>query len=44
MRCRHPLIPKLWLMTDERMGDDLWDALKRLPRGSGVIFRHYGVA
>jgi thiamine-phosphate pyrophosphorylase len=28
-------------MTDERMGEDLWDALARLPRGSGVIFRHY---
>ncbi|MBW8745320.1 MAG: thiamine phosphate synthase [Sphingomonas sp.] len=23
------------------MGDGLWDALARLPRGSGVIFRHY---
>jgi thiamine-phosphate pyrophosphorylase len=29
-------------MTDERMGDDeLWHALACLPRGSGVIFRHY---
>ncbi len=28
-------------MTDERMGDGLWDVLARLPRGSGVIFRHY---
>ncbi len=43
MRPRHPSIPKLWLMTDERMGDGLWDALERLPRGSGVVFRHYGV-
>lgn len=40
MRRRQPL-PRLWLMTDERMGDDLWQALARLPRGSGVIFRHY---
>jgi thiamine-phosphate pyrophosphorylase len=40
MRARHPL-PKLWLMTDERMGDSLWDALAILPRGSGVVFRHY---
>ncbi|MFS2108192.1 thiamine phosphate synthase [Sphingomonas sp. Sphisp140] len=30
-------------MTDERMGDGLWDALARLPRGSGVVFRHYGL-
>ena len=28
-------------MTDERMGEGLWGALERLPRGSGVIFRHY---
>jgi thiamine-phosphate pyrophosphorylase len=40
---RHPL-PRLWLMTDERMGDGLWDALDRLPRGGGVVFRHYGLA
>ena len=39
---RHPL-PKLWLMTDERQGDALWDALANLPRGSGVIVRHYGL-
>lgn len=40
---RHPL-PRLWLMTDERMGDDgLWAALERLPRGAGVVFRHYGL-
>ncbi|MDV3458610.1 thiamine phosphate synthase [Sphingomonas sp. HF-S4] len=30
-------------MTDERMGDALWTALERLPRGSGVVFRHYGL-
>jgi thiamine-phosphate pyrophosphorylase len=28
-------------MTDERMGERLWVALERLPRGSGVVFRHY---
>lgn len=31
-------------MTDERMGDGLWDALERLPRGSGIVFRHYSLA
>jgi thiamine-phosphate pyrophosphorylase len=41
MRRRHPPIPRLWLMTDERMGAALWDAVARLPRGSGVVFRHY---
>ena len=40
MRRRQPL-PQLWLMTDERMGDRLWEALERLPAGGGVVFRHY---
>jgi thiamine-phosphate pyrophosphorylase len=40
MRRRHPL-PRLWLMTDERLGEGLWAALERLPSGSGVVFRHY---
>lgn len=43
MRRRHPPIPRLWLMTDPRLDDRLWDALERLPRGSGVIFRHYAL-
>ncbi len=42
MRPRQPL-PRLWLMTDERLGDGLFDALRRLPRGGGVVFRHYGL-
>jgi thiamine-phosphate pyrophosphorylase len=40
---RQPL-PRLWLMTDERQGDGLWEALERLPKGSGVVFRHYRLA
>lgn len=39
-----PRYPRLWLMTDERQGDALWDALATLPAGSGVIFRHYALA
>lgn len=27
-------------MTDERMGDALWPALRRVPPGGGVVFRH----
>lgn len=42
MRPRHPP-PRTWLLTDERQGDALWMALRRLPRGSGVIVRHYGL-
>lgn len=44
MRRRHPRIPAIWLMSDERSGDALWTALERLPRGSGVVFRHYALA
>ncbi|GLS99666.1 hypothetical protein GCM10007897_10480 [Sphingobium jiangsuense] len=35
-------LPRLWLFTDERVDEDaLFDALARLPGGSGVVFRHY---
>jgi thiamine-phosphate pyrophosphorylase len=43
MLSRQPL-PRLWLMTDERQGDALWEALERLPRGAGIVFRHYALA
>ena len=33
--------PDLWLISDERNDGVLEDALKRLPRGSGFIYRHY---
>lgn len=39
-----PPLPRLWLMTDERQGEDLWPALEELPRGSGIIVRHYSLA
>lgn len=42
MRPRQTL-PRLWLMTDERQGERLWTALERLPRGAGVVFRHYSL-
>lgn len=42
MRHRQPL-PQLWMMTDERQGDGLWAALDRLPRGAGIVFRHYNM-
>jgi thiamine-phosphate pyrophosphorylase len=28
-------------MTDERIGQRLWDAIDALPAGGGVVFRHY---
>ncbi len=44
---RHPhpaRMPRRWLMTDERLGDALWAAIDALPRGSGIVFRHYVTA
>ena len=35
-------LPRLWLMTDERRLPDPAAAIRALPRGAGVIFRHYG--
>lgn len=37
---RDPL-PSLWLLTDARNDAVLGRALARLPRGSGLVFRHY---
>ena len=42
MRPRQPL-PRHWLFTDERLGDRLLHAVGRLPEGSGIVFRHYGL-
>ena len=34
--------PTQWLMTDERIGERLWDAIGRLPASeAGIVFRHY---
>jgi thiamine-phosphate pyrophosphorylase len=34
-------LPRLWLITDQRNDAVLEAALAALPRGSGVIYRHY---
>jgi thiamine-phosphate pyrophosphorylase len=39
--CRPDGIPTIWLMTDERLGGALWPAIKALPRGAGIVFRHH---
>lgn len=36
-----PALPRLWLISDARNDARLERALRRLPRGSGFIFRHY---
>jgi len=43
MHRRQPM-PTIWLMTDERLGDRLFEAIDRLPRGAAIVFRHYGLA
>jgi len=40
MRARQTL-PKLWVLSDERNDPALEHALAHLPRGSGLVFRHY---
>lgn len=44
MAANQPPWPREWLMTDERMGERLWDAVDALPAGAGVVFRHYATA
>jgi len=39
MKRRQPL-PTRWLVADERMGEQLWAAVRKLPRGSGVLVLH----
>ncbi len=45
MKFRYPrkieTLPRIWLMTDRRNDDVLEEVISRLPRASGIIFRHY---
>jgi thiamine-phosphate pyrophosphorylase len=43
MAANQPQWPREWLMTDERIGHRLWEALHALPAGTGVVFRHYSL-
>lgn len=38
---RQPALPRIWLVSDARNDSVLESVLARLPRGSGLIFRHY---
>ncbi|MCJ2178628.1 thiamine phosphate synthase [Novosphingobium album (ex Hu et al. 2023)] len=38
---RQPPLPPIWLVSDARNDAVLERALARLPRGSGLIYRHY---
>lgn len=45
MAVNQPPWPRDWLMTDERMGERMWDAIGRVPAGTGgIVFRHYSLA
>ena len=44
MAANQPPWPREWLMTDERVGDRLWQAIDALPEGGGVVFRHHATA
>jgi thiamine-phosphate pyrophosphorylase len=41
MAANQPPWPHEWLMTDERLGNRLWEAVEALPAGAGIVFRHY---
>jgi thiamine-phosphate pyrophosphorylase len=44
MAANQPPWPRDWLMTDERMGEQLWEAIGRVPMDSGgIVFRHYSL-
>ena len=43
MAANQPPWPREWLMTDERIGDQLWDVVESLPAGAGIVFRHYSL-
>ena len=38
---RHPPLPCIWLISDARNDGCLDGALRKLPRGSGFVFRHH---
>jgi thiamine-phosphate pyrophosphorylase len=41
MAANQPQWPREWLMTDERIGERLWEAVDRLPPGAGIVLRHH---
>lgn len=41
MKIRQPSLPSLWLVSDARNDAVIERVLARLPRGSGLVFRHY---
>jgi thiamine-phosphate pyrophosphorylase len=40
---RRQTVPRQWLVADERLGGDLWRALRGMPRGSGIFILYHGL-
>ena len=43
MKRRQTSVPSQWLIADDRTCGHLWRALRRLPRGSGILLLHRGM-
>jgi thiamine-phosphate pyrophosphorylase len=41
---RRQTLPRQWLIADDRLGSQLWPAVRALPRGSGILFLYRGMA
>lgn len=41
LNSRAPALPAMWFMTDQQRAPDPSALVAQLPRGAGVIFRHY---
>ncbi len=44
MNRRHLPLPRVWMLTDERQGEAIWDMIANLPRGTGIVVRHYSLS
>ena len=44
MTRRQTSVPRQWLIADERIGEELWPAVRRLPKGSGVLVLYRAMA
>lgn len=40
---RRQTMPREWLIADHRLGDALWTAIQKLPRGSGILVLFHGL-
>ncbi len=40
---RRQSLPRQWLVADSRLGEEVWTAVRNLPKGSGILFLYRGV-